>query len=178
MQSLNQSHSHYVLFFFFIILKHDSVFCLNIHLYNVNDSLFDFTLQYQDQIPSLNSQCKTFFPVFYLCHVYVIDFFNPGKYKSKDRVVGCHWFELFKVLIKSAVSNVYMYIDIFTNVASAISNYMQFTPRCCTHSNVNTTAWCLFEFHFSLNFVTYSGCMYRVHVQSFAVSVHDMYQGY
>lgn len=31
-------------FFFFIILKHDSVFCLNIHLYNVNDSLFDFTL--------------------------------------------------------------------------------------------------------------------------------------
>lgn len=48
-------------FFFFIILKHDSVFCLNIHLYNVNDSLFDFTLWYQDQIPSLNSQCKTFF---------------------------------------------------------------------------------------------------------------------
>lgn len=113
MQSLNQSHSHYVLIFFFIILKHDSVFCLNIHLYNVNDSLFDFTLQYQDQIPSLNSQCKTFFPVFYLCHVYVIDFFNPGKYKSKDRVVGCHWFELFKVLIKSAVSNVYMCILIF-----------------------------------------------------------------
>lgn len=67
---------------------------------------------------------KHFFPVFYLCHVYVIDFFNPGKYKSKDRVVGCHWFEFFKVLIKSAVSNVYMYIDIFTNVASAISNYM------------------------------------------------------
>lgn len=65
---------------------------------------------------------KHFFPVFYLCHVYVIDFFNPGKYKSKDRGVGCHWFEFFKVLIKSAVSNVYMYIDIFTNVASAISN--------------------------------------------------------
>lgn len=41
---------------------------------------------------------KHFFPVFYLpvCHVYVIDFFNPGKYKSKDRVVGCHWFEFLR----------------------------------------------------------------------------------
>lgn len=58
--------------FSFIIPKHDSVFCLNIHSYNVNDSLFDFTLWYQDQIPSLNSQCKTFFSSFLfmpcLCH--------------------------------------------------------------------------------------------------------------
>lgn len=69
---LNQSHLHYVLIFFFLILKYDSVFCLNIHLYNVNDSLFDFTIWYQDQIPSLNSQCKTFFSSFLfmpcLCH--------------------------------------------------------------------------------------------------------------
>lgn len=58
-------------YFFFIILKYDSVFCLNIHLYNVNDSLFDFTIWY-NIIPSLDSQCKTFFSSFLfmlcLCH--------------------------------------------------------------------------------------------------------------
>lgn len=32
--------------FFFIIFKYDLVFCLNIYLYNVNDSLFDFIIWY------------------------------------------------------------------------------------------------------------------------------------
>lgn len=65
---------------------------------------------------------KYFFLVFYLCYVYVIDFFNLGKYKLKDRVVGCYWFEFFKVFIKLVVLNVYMYIDIFINVVLVIFN--------------------------------------------------------
>lgn len=65
---------------------------------------------------------KYFFLVFYLCYVYVSDFFNLGKYKLKDRVVGCYWFEFFKVFIKLVVLNVYMYIDIFINVVLVIFN--------------------------------------------------------
>lgn len=84
--------------------------------------------------------------------------FYPDKFKSIKRQNG--WSSLVWIFKVLKLSQMFLLI-LFTNVASVITNY--FTPRCCTHANVNTTgAFFSFIFHWILWHIQCicTGCMY------------------